>query len=826
MFRTIRAEQEALGLDPWAPFANEEEWHLVKWLIARVGQTAIDEFLKLPIRLTHGHEQASHMNTSFTSKYTLMKAVDRLPQGTKWKLKKITVEGNVVTNGGLHEKEELELWLRDPVDCIRELMGNPQFQNMVSYAPERVFADEEGKTQRFDEMWTGDWWWEMQGRLPEGAVVAPVILASDKTSLSQFRGDQEVWPVYLTLGNISKEIWRQPSKHAAILIAYLPILKLECFTRDTRSAERYRLFHYCMTQVLEPLVSAGQDGVNMTCPDQQVRRMHPIVAAYIADFPEQCLVACCMENRCPKCTVGCDHCGDMRPSAPRKRDLTIENLRLHSRGELSGEIFESELGLRAIHAPFWATLPHNNIFQCMTPNILHQLHKGVFKDHIISWCTDIIGKDALDARFKSMTSYPGLPDYRELQHVFLGVIAGGVENRVIATVHAVLDFVYYAQFQSHTEKTLSHMQAALTSFHANKDVFIELGVWEHFNIPKIHSMIHYAESIRLFGSADGFNTELPERLHIDFAKQAYRASNRHNYVIQMTTWLRRQESLQIQDAYLQWWASKCAADEDSAASEHDSAISNSDSDSDSPSDPGAPELFNVMPRQIRRFTMLMATRGYYLPKTCHFPNTPIQHLIDHHGTSLFIPALKSFIREHAPTIQSHRNLNLQERIDVYKYIMVLLPARPHVSNSKCFFKVRASPVVASKDPRKPPVPARFDTTLLIEERALYNGKGISGLRVGEIKAIFTLPSRFGTFPHPLLYIHWFRPLQTFDNDLRTFRLVRSSRQHQPNAVVLPADLLLHPCYLIPRFSREGVADEPEQFYLNKYIDLELFERLS
>ncbi|KAG1788448.1 uncharacterized protein HD556DRAFT_1312038 [Suillus plorans] len=480
---------------------------------------------------------------------------------------------------------------------------------------------------------------------------------SAKVNKPKDSGNQEVWPVYLTLGNISKEI--------------------RC---------------------------AGQDGVDMTCPDQQVRRMHPIVAAYIADFPEQCLVACCMENWCPKCTVGRDHRGDMRPSASRKRDSMVKNLWLHSWGELSGEIFESELGLQAIHAPFWATLLHNDIFQCMTPDILHQLHKGVFKDHIVSWCMDIIGKDALDAWFK------------ELQHVFLGVIAGGVENRVIAAVHAVLDFVYYAQFQSHTEKTLSHMQAALTSFYANKDMFIELGVREHFNIPKIHSMIHYAESIHLFGSADGFNTKLPEQLHIDFAKRAY-----------------------------------CAT------------ISNLDSDS--PSDPGTPELFNVMPRQIHRFTMLMATRGYYLPKTCHFPNTPIQRLIDHHGASLFIPALKSFIREHAPTIQSHGNLNLQECIDVYKYIMVLLPARPHVSNSKCFFKVCASPVVASKDPRKPLVPARFDTALFIEERALYNGKGISGLRVGEIKAIFTLPSCFGTFPHPLLYIHWFRPLQTFDNDL-------------------------------------------------------------
>jgi len=38
-----------------------------------------------------------------------------------------------------------------------------------------------------------------QRRLPQGAIVTPVILESNKTSLSQFQGDQEVWPVYLSL---------------------------------------------------------------------------------------------------------------------------------------------------------------------------------------------------------------------------------------------------------------------------------------------------------------------------------------------------------------------------------------------------------------------------------------------------------------------------------------------------------------------------------------------------------------------------------------------------------------------------------------------------
>ena len=64
-------------------------------------------------------------------------------------------------------------------------------------------------------------------------------------------------------------------------------------------------------------------------------------------------------------------------------------------------------GLRHIPRPFWADLPHANIFTCITPDLLHQLHKGVFKDHLVKWVS--IGlEDELDARMARMPPYQGV----------------------------------------------------------------------------------------------------------------------------------------------------------------------------------------------------------------------------------------------------------------------------------------------------------------------------------------------------------------------------------------------------------------------------------
>ncbi|KAJ7814340.1 hypothetical protein B0H14DRAFT_2210429, partial [Mycena olivaceomarginata] len=190
-----------------------------------------------------------------------------------------------------------------------------------------------------------------------------------------------------------------------------------------------------------------------------------------------------------------------------------------------------------------------------------------FKDHLGSWCTKIVGAEELDRRFKAMNAFAGLRhfkkgistvsqwtgrEHKEMQRVFLSVLAGAVSVKVLTVVKSLIDFIYYAQLQSHTTRTLDAMQAALDTFHAHKQVFVDLKIRKHFNIPKFHSLQHYVDGIRRLGSADGYNTKSSERLHIDFAKKAYRASNRRDYTEQMALWLQRQEAIALRSAYLQW----------------------------------------------------------------------------------------------------------------------------------------------------------------------------------------------------------------------------------------------------------------------------------
>jgi hypothetical protein len=129
----------------------------------------------------------------------------------------------------------------------------------------------------------------------------------------------------------------------------------------------------------------------------------------------------------------------------------------------------------------------------------------------------------------------------------------------MSAVRGILDFLYLAQYPMHTDQTLVLLDEALTRFHENKDVFVDLGVREAFNLPKLHACTHYVMYIRLFGTTDNYNTEYTERLHIDLAKEAYRSTNFKDELPQMTLWLERKEKILRHEKFIKWKLDGCPA---------------------------------------------------------------------------------------------------------------------------------------------------------------------------------------------------------------------------------------------------------------------------
>jgi hypothetical protein len=121
---------------------------------------------------------------------------------------------------------------------------------------------------------------------------------------------------------------------------------------------------------------------------------------------------------------------------------------------------------------------------------------------------------------------------------------------LLCAVRGILDFLYLAQLPVHTSETLLHLKAALGTFHQNKSIFIDLGVCTNFNLPKLHSLQHYASCIESFGTTDNYNTETTERWHIDFVKDTYRATNHKDEYSQMTLWLEWKEKVLIHQAHI------------------------------------------------------------------------------------------------------------------------------------------------------------------------------------------------------------------------------------------------------------------------------------
>jgi len=91
----------------------------------------------------------------------MLKDVDKLPGSTEWLYQTIEVPSD-----GDNPPCEIEFYYRNPVELVKEIIGNPTFNqpDAMAYEPVEIWVEGKNgeKVREYSEAWTADWWNEMQ----------------------------------------------------------------------------------------------------------------------------------------------------------------------------------------------------------------------------------------------------------------------------------------------------------------------------------------------------------------------------------------------------------------------------------------------------------------------------------------------------------------------------------------------------------------------------------------------------------------------------------------------------------------------------------------
>ncbi|KAJ3752644.1 hypothetical protein EV360DRAFT_54847 [Lentinula raphanica] len=819
----------------WAPFISRMDWEVARWAKLRgSGSTAFSDLLAI-----EGVSRA--LGLSYRNSLELNQLIDeQLPS------RRPSFSRTEVVVGG----EAFDLYTRPILDCIRALYGNPEHSQYLCFTPERHYTDANRTMRLYHDLNTGRWWWDTQKALEKdkpGATIIPLIISSDKTQITMFR-NKSAYPVYMTIGNLPKEIRRKPSQQGQILLAYLPTSRLEHVSnKSARRRMLSNLFHACMTHVLAPLKEAGLEGIVMQSGDGIRRRCHPILAAYVGDYPEQCLVTTCYQGDCPCCETERNELEEYPERNPyRNFEAALEAAESITLASWVDNC--NDVNLKPVQYPFWKTLLYTDIFRSITPDILHQLYQGVMK-HLISWLSDICGADEMDARVRRLPSnhnirifHKGITslsrvsgaEHKQMCAFILGTIVDiphltpSQSNSLLASTRALLDFLYLANYPVHTDSSLDALDEALASFHSHRDVFIALKVRQNFNLPKLHFLRHYARAIRLFGTTDNYNTETTERLHIDFAKDAYRASNHKDEYAQMTKWLERREKINHHSNYVHWQVnanllgSPCPSTNACIGERYDF--------------PGAQRTLSDMECVLsQKLTTHPTLKSVSLAKLA-------DSSLAGYGAVDFEVALKRFI------VQFRHPALPANLVDEYAAFVVLpfrsLPVWHKIKfvNDELFGKNTLDSISAH--------PRRFNSDGQVTQTshfgtALVRVKGNSDdmiediakdTRIARVRTVFSIPEdKLDTLfppncppPKYLAYVEWFTKFGA--NPERHSGLYRIKKQVSATGTIassiIPLENILRSAHLLPKWggavpahwSNENVVDQAPSFLLNIFAD--------
>ncbi|KAH9027218.1 hypothetical protein EDB85DRAFT_1893036 [Lactarius pseudohatsudake] len=538
------------GPNDWMPYNNRLEFEVADVLYRHNQMSARD--INCLLTLWAASLSAHNGKPPFANAAQMYSAIDSTPLGdTPWQsfslqYNGIRSEGNIVS----WQEADYNVWFRNPRTLVHGILSNPDFKSDFDLAPLQEHTPD--GTHRFCDFMSGNWAWRQATIIAEdpethGSVFCPMILSSDKTTVSVATGHNKYWPIYLSIGNIHNI--RQAHRNGVVLLGFFAIPKswLVCSTHEFRDNPKicrfhHQLLHSSLAKILEPLRPGMTTPEVVHFSDDHFRKVIYGLGPHIADYPEQALLACVVQGWCARCTAPANDLDSGQQ--------TLQKPVPHSQAHTEILVEEFELGVLwdEYGLPFTHYFPRADINELLSPDLLHQLIKGAFKDHLVTWVNEYIEAkypasqaqkilNDIDQRhfpegqnFKQWTG----DDSKALMKVYLPAIQGHIPDEMVLAMHAFLEFCYIAQRDIHDTCSLGALDNALKRFHCHREIFWEVGVHiKGFNLPRQHSLVHYTKLIHAYGAPNGLCSSITESKHIKAVKEPWRCSNHFDVLSQM-----------------------------------------------------------------------------------------------------------------------------------------------------------------------------------------------------------------------------------------------------------------------------------------------------
>ncbi|KIK20935.1 hypothetical protein PISMIDRAFT_12681 [Pisolithus microcarpus 441] len=518
------------------PFANLDDWEMANFLLqSKLSMAKIDEYLSL-------------------------KMVCKMPLSF-WMAKELIV------NTPYPMKSPAILYFRDPLDCIEALFNHLYYADHMIYTPFRVFTTAERVVREFSKWMSRDVAWQMQSNLPAGATLCSIVLSSDKTHITNMCGGKVVHPLLISLANIKMAVWNKASSHAFLLTALIPVIEFIHPVPRMRSVLEAHLFHQCLDIILQPLKITAQVGRMMSDPVGGLCHCFMLLAAYIIDTPEACMLVCVRGKTSPVTMASHKHFSNAFQHEHHTGAKTLSQL---SRIQCDPNDVEryftlcKQFRLSGVAKPFWRNWPLSDPANFLLLEPLHHWYQK-FWDHNVQWCKNALGAQELDFCYSVLHPIVGMHHFnhgittlkqvtgwaqRDMQHYMIAAIGGAASQDIVIAVRALMDFWYLAQAPRITSIMQENISAALLEFHNHKDAITSEGLWrgmesgaalDHWLIPKLELMQSVAPSISELGVPVQWSADTTEHAHIEVVKEPASTTNNQNYDAQICHYLDRVE---------------------------------------------------------------------------------------------------------------------------------------------------------------------------------------------------------------------------------------------------------------------------------------------